>query len=51
MAGRGAKSGHSCDHRGLDDPDGNSWAVQELKVRAAQPLIPVDYRNRFGADE
>ena len=33
---------------GFDDPDGNSWAVQELKVRAERPLIPVDYRNRFG---
>ena len=33
---------------GFDDPDGNSWAVQELKVRAEKPLIPVDYRGRFG---
>ena len=33
---------------GFDDPDGNSWAVQELKVRAEKPLIPVDYRSRFG---
>jgi catechol 2,3-dioxygenase-like lactoylglutathione lyase family enzyme len=33
---------------GFDDPDGNSWAVQELKVRAEKPLIPVDYRARFG---
>jgi len=32
---------------GFDDPDGNSWAVQELKVRARKPLIPVDYRSRF----
>ena len=32
---------------GFDDPDGNSWAVQELKVRAEKPLIPVDYRSRF----
>jgi len=33
---------------GFDDPDGNSWAVQELKVRAERPLIPVEYRGRFG---
>ncbi|MBP3043645.1 VOC family protein [Arthrobacter jiangjiafuii] len=25
---------------GFTDPDGNSWAVQEMKVRAEQPLIP-----------
>ena len=25
---------------GFSDPDGNSWAVQEIKARAAQPLIP-----------
>jgi catechol 2,3-dioxygenase-like lactoylglutathione lyase family enzyme len=29
---------------GFADPDGNTWAVQELKVRAEKPLIPVDYR-------
>jgi len=34
---------------GFADPDGNTWAVQELKVRAEKPLIPVDYRGRFGA--
>ena len=33
---------------GFDDPDGNSWAVQELKVRAEKPLIPLEYRGRFG---
>ena len=27
---------------GFDDPDGNSWAVQQLKVRAEKPLIPVE---------
>src|SRR6476469_5552603 len=32
---------------GFDDPDGNSWAVQQLKVRAAKPLIPVEARGRF----
>ena len=25
---------------GFTDPDGNSWTVQELKVRAEHPLIP-----------
>lgn len=25
---------------GFDDPDGNSWAVQQIRARAAQPLIP-----------
>ena len=34
---------------GFDDPDGNSWAVQELKVRAETPLIPLEHRARFGA--
>ncbi|HXI45813.1 MAG TPA: VOC family protein [Candidatus Acidoferrales bacterium] len=34
---------------GFDDPDGNSWAVQELKVRGETPLIPRDHRGRFGA--
>jgi catechol 2,3-dioxygenase-like lactoylglutathione lyase family enzyme len=34
---------------GFDDPDGNSWAVQELRVRGERPLIPFDHRGRFGA--
>jgi catechol 2,3-dioxygenase-like lactoylglutathione lyase family enzyme len=34
---------------GFADPDGNTWAVQELKVRAQKPLIPVESRGRFGA--
>ena len=34
---------------GFADPDGNTWAVQELKVRAETPLIPVEHRGRFGA--
>ena len=34
---------------GFADPDGNTWAVQELKVRGEKPLIPVDARGRFGA--
>lgn len=25
---------------GFDDPDGNSWAVQQIKARADKPLIP-----------
>ena len=28
---------------GFQDPDGNSWAVQEIKARAANPLIPRDH--------
>lgn len=35
---------------GFADPDGNTWAVQELRVRAEQPLIPHDHRGRFGGD-
>jgi catechol 2,3-dioxygenase-like lactoylglutathione lyase family enzyme len=34
---------------GFADPDGNTWAVQELKVRAQRPLIQVEARGRFGA--
>ena len=34
---------------GFADPDGNSWAVQQLKVRGETPLIPVEHRGRFGA--
>ena len=33
---------------GFSDPDGNTWAVQELKVRREKPLIPSDHRDRFG---
>ena len=32
---------------GFTDPDGNAWAVQQLKVRATTPLIPEDHRRRF----
>jgi catechol 2,3-dioxygenase-like lactoylglutathione lyase family enzyme len=28
---------------GFQDPDGNSWAVQEIKARAKKPLIPKDH--------
>ncbi len=34
---------------GFSDPDGNTWAVQELRVRAERPLIPPEARGRFGA--
>jgi len=34
---------------GFSDPDGNTWAVQELKVRGTKPLIPVESRGRFAA--
>jgi predicted enzyme related to lactoylglutathione lyase len=30
---------------GFQDPDGNSWAVQEIKARASKPLIPKDQRG------
>jgi catechol 2,3-dioxygenase-like lactoylglutathione lyase family enzyme len=33
---------------GFADPDGNTWAVQELRVRAEKPLIPPEARGRFG---
>jgi len=33
---------------GFSDPDGNTWSVQQIKVRAEKPVIPVDYRSRFG---
>jgi len=28
---------------GFKDPDGNSWAVQEIKARAETPLIPKEH--------
>lgn len=33
---------------GFKDPDGNTWAVQQLKVRAERPLIPPEGRGRLG---
>jgi catechol 2,3-dioxygenase-like lactoylglutathione lyase family enzyme len=33
---------------GFADPDGNTWAVQELRVRAERPLIPHEARGRLG---
>ena len=35
---------------GFDDPDGNSWAVQQIKARADKPLIATDARGRFGEE-
>ena len=35
---------------GFADPDGNSWAVQQIKARADKPLIPTDARGRFGEE-
>jgi catechol 2,3-dioxygenase-like lactoylglutathione lyase family enzyme len=34
---------------GFADPDGNTWAVQQIRARAETPLIPVEHRGRFGA--
>jgi len=36
---------------GFADPDGNTWAVQQIKARAEHPLIPVEARQRFGAEQ
>ena len=33
---------------GFADPDGNTWAVQQIKARADKPLIPQEARGRFG---
>jgi catechol 2,3-dioxygenase-like lactoylglutathione lyase family enzyme len=33
---------------GFSDPDGNTWSVQQLKVRGEKPLIPLEDRGRFG---
>jgi catechol 2,3-dioxygenase-like lactoylglutathione lyase family enzyme len=33
---------------GFADPDGNTWTVQQLKVRAERPLIPADHRGGSG---
>jgi catechol 2,3-dioxygenase-like lactoylglutathione lyase family enzyme len=34
---------------GFADPDGNTWAVQQIRARAEKPLIPAEHRGRFGA--
>ena len=36
---------------GFSDPDGNSWAVQQIRARGEKPLIPVEARGRFGAEQ
>ncbi|MEJ3403972.1 VOC family protein [Rathayibacter sp. YIM 133350] len=33
---------------GFADPDGNTWAVQQIRARADAPLLPVSARGRFG---
>ena len=33
---------------GFSDPDGNTWAVQQIRARADRPLIPLEARGRFG---
>ena len=33
---------------GFADPDGNTWAVQQLKARGEKPLIPIEHRGRSG---
>jgi hypothetical protein len=56
LVGRGVEAGEITvfDERdggtffGFADPDGNTWAVQQLKVRGDKPLIPLDHRGRFG---
>jgi predicted enzyme related to lactoylglutathione lyase len=35
---------------GFSDPDGNTWAVQQIRARAEQPLIPPEHRGRFGEE-
>ena len=30
---------------GFADPDGNTWTVQQLKVRGETPLIPLEHRG------
>ena len=34
---------------GFTDPDGNTWAVQQLNIRAEKPSIPLEAQGRFGA--
>src|SRR5262245_5015639 len=33
---------------GFEDPDGNAWAVQEIRARAQTPLIPPDHTGLGG---
>jgi catechol 2,3-dioxygenase-like lactoylglutathione lyase family enzyme len=58
LVGRGVEAGEITvfDERdggtffGFSDPDGNTWAVQQLKVRGWKPLIPLEHRGRFGSE-
>jgi catechol 2,3-dioxygenase-like lactoylglutathione lyase family enzyme len=58
LVGRGVEAGEITvfDERdggtffGFSDPDGNTWAVQQLKVRGEKPLIPLEHRGRFGSE-
>jgi catechol 2,3-dioxygenase-like lactoylglutathione lyase family enzyme len=34
---------------GFADPDGNTWAVQQIRARGEKPLLPHEHRGRFGA--
>lgn len=36
---------------GFADPDGNTWSVQQITARGERPLIPVEARQRFGAEQ
>ena len=57
LIGRGVEAGEITvfDERdggtffGFSDPDGNTWAVQQLKARGEKPLIPLEHRDRFGS--
>ncbi len=33
---------------GFSDPDGNTWAVQQLRARGEAPLIPADWWSGSG---
>lgn len=35
---------------GFADPDGNTWVIQQLKVRRERPLIPHSHRGRFAGE-
>ncbi|MGN6751112.1 MAG: VOC family protein [Intrasporangium sp.] len=35
---------------GFADPDGNTWAVQQIRARGEHPLLPSDHRGRFAED-
>lgn len=56
LLGRGVEAGEITviDERdggtffGFGDPDGNTWVVQQLRVRAEKPLIPEEHRDRSG---